>query len=362
MKRSLILFAFCCLGALSLAAGESFHVYAPSRASSELLVVEVSADGDALRLKLVERKPLGFKARTIADHPKKQLLYVGSGSGKDGEFEGASIELNDDGTVKAAHAAKLPGSYSYMSLDRSNRFLLGASYGNGQVDVMALDENGLIGKRVAGVNEGRKNAHAVLVSPDNGYVYIPYVKDNNALFQYRFNAETGALTALKPKDAGPPEGTGPRHIAYHPKLPMVYFSNEQGIGLSVYKKNADGTLTIREVSPAIPADRDKDGISNSDLAITPDGKFIFLGIRGHRQDFDRIARYAVEDDGTVKLLGLTPADAIPWGFALSPGGKYLLVSAFKGETLKAYTIGEDGDLTLAASLDWDPQISDLVTR
>ena len=362
MRFTLLLLVFCCLGTLPLAAQKSFHVYAPSRASSELLVVEAKAEAGSLQLRLAQRKQLGFKLRTIASHPKKPLLYVGSGSGEDGQFDGATIELSDDGGIKAVHATTLPGSYSYMSLDRTNRYLFGASYRSGQVDVMVLDDKGIIDKRVAGMDEGRKNAHAVLVSPDNRFVYIPYVKDTNALFQYRFDADTGALTPLEPKDAGPPEGTGPRHIAYHPKLPMVYFSNEQGIGLSVYKKNPDGTLTIREVSPAIPADRDKDGISNSDLAITPDGKFIFLGIRGHRQDFDRIARYAVKEDGTVKLLGLTPADAIPWGFALSPNGDYLLVSAFKGETLKAYKIEKNGGLTLAASLDWDPQISDLVTR
>ena len=325
-------------------------------------MVEATAEEGALRLRMVERKSLGFKARTIASHPTKPLLYVGSGSGKEGGYEGASIALNDGGIVEAVHATKLPSSYAYMSLDRSNRFLLGASYQGGQVDVMALDEKGLIGERVSGLAEGRKNAHAVLTSPDNRYVYIPYVKDTNALFQYRFDAETGALTPLDPKDAEPPEGTGPRHIAYHPKLPTVYFSNEQGVGLSVYEKGAEGKLTSRAESPALPAGQDKEGISSSDVAITPDGKFIFVGIRGHRQDFDRIARYAVGDDGMVKLLGLTPADKIPWGLTLSPDGKHLLVSAFKSGTLKAYAIEADGDLTLAASLDWDPQISDLEAR
>ena len=103
-------------------------------------------------------------------------------------------------------------------------------------------------------------------------------------------------------------------------------------------------------------------MSSSDIVITPDGRFIFAGIRGHKRDFDHISRYRVKDDGTVELLGLTPADKIPWGLTLSPNGKYLIASAFQGATLTAYKIGEEGELVKAASIACDKEISDLVTR
>jgi 6-phosphogluconolactonase (cycloisomerase 2 family) len=105
----------------------------------------------------------------------------------------------------------------------------------------------------------------------------------------------------------------------------------------------------------------KEGLSASDLEITSDGKFIFAGLRGHSQDFDRITRYRVKDDGQAELLGLTPADKIPWGLALSPDGKYLLVYAYNGATLTGYRITTDGNLEKAASLPWDAEISDLLT-
>jgi hypothetical protein len=40
----------------------------------------------------------------------------------------------------------------------------------------------------------------------------------------------------------------------------------------------------------------------------------------------------------------------------------LLVTAFHGATLTAFRIGDNGELKKAASLDWDKNISDLVTR
>jgi 6-phosphogluconolactonase len=143
---------------------------------------------------------------------------------------------------------------------------------------------------------------------------------------------------------------------------MVYFSNEQGIGLSTYDRRSDGQLVLKQDIAILPEGMSKEGLSASDLEITPDGKFIYAGLRSHSQDFDRIARYRVKDNGQAELLGLTPADKIPWGLALSPDGKYLLVSAYNGANLTGYRITTEGNLEKAASLSWDAEISDLLTR
>jgi hypothetical protein len=142
---------------------------------------------------------------------------------------------------------------------------------------------------------------------------------------------------------------------------MVYFTNEQGIGLSTYERRPDGQLVLRQDLAALPEGISKQGLTASDLEITPDGKFIFAGLRGHTQDFDRITRYRVREDGRAEVLGLTPADKIPWGLALSPDGRYLLVSAYNGATLTGYRITNEGDLVKAGSLTWDAEISDLLT-
>ena len=103
-------------------------------------------------------------------------------------------------------------------------------------------------------------------------------------------------------------------------------------------------------------------LSASDLLITPDGKFLFAGLRGHRQDFDRISRYRVLENGKAEFIGLTEADKIPWGLTLSPDSKFLLVSATTGASLRAYRISPNGSLKKVTSLAWDPGMSDLVTR
>ncbi|MBT5379823.1 MAG: beta-propeller fold lactonase family protein [Opitutae bacterium] len=141
-------------------------------------------------------------------------------------------------------------------------------------------------------------------------------------------------------------------MAYHPTLPMVYFSNEQGIWLSTYRREANGQLKIEQDINVLPPGMSKIGLSASDLVVTPDGKHLFGGLRGHKQDFDRIASYQVLDHWQAKFLGLT----------LSPDGKFLLVSATTGASLTAYRISANGDLKRVATLKWEPGMSDLVAR
>ena len=147
-----------------------------------------------------------------------------------------------------------------------------------------------------------------------------------------------------------------------PPCPWVYFSNEQGIGLSSYRREANGQLKVEQDISILPPGMSKIGLSASDLIITPDGKFLFAGLRGHSQDFDRISRYRVMEDGKAKFIGLTEADKIPWGLTLSPDGKFLLASATTGASLTAYKIFPNGNLKKVASLVWDSGMTDLVTR
>ena len=346
-------------------AQDSFHVYAPSRSTQELLVIRAEMGKAGFEFKMSERVPLGFAAATICRHPTKAALYVAppktQWDGAKSITPGVMVRLDESGACKNVSAVTFEHGYAYMSVDRTGMFLLGLNYHEGQLDVYRLKPDGSIGEHVVTVDEGRRNAHCILTSPNNRFLYVPYVKQTNALFQYTFNSETGQVLAMTPKNAGPPEGTGPRHIAYHPSLPIVYFSNEQHVGVSVYDQQTTGQLTFNQLCDVLPRSKSKDGLSASDLVITPDAKFLFSAIRGRRQNFDRLVGYQVQEDGKLKVLGLTETEGVPWGMSLSPNGRYLLVSCFEGESLLGYEIASDGSLRKVGRLELPKYISDLVT-
>lgn len=359
-----LLFAFLLSLSFPIHGEDPFHVYAPSRETGNLLVVEAHSSNGKLSLTHSQKIELGFLGSSIVAHPENPLLYIAPvrPEGDESGEPGAVVTLGGNGRYLKHQTIKLNRPAAYLSLDPESRFLLGVHYFGGQVDVYPLDDKGIPSAAVFSLDEERPFAHCILPTPDNRFVYIPYVKENNALYQYRFDANTGKLSPLDPKNVNPPEGTGPRHMAYHPEKPIVYFSNEQHLGVSVYEQQESGALKLLQVCDAVKPDEPKDGVSSSDIVITPDGRFLFAGIRGHKRDFDWISRYRILESGEVELLGLTPADKIPWGLALSPAGEYLIVSAFEGGTLTAFRIGNGGELNKAASLECDKQISDLVTR
>lgn len=362
--QSLLFMALAWAALVSVTAAETFQVYFPSRSSNSLWVVKGEEGERGLSLTTSQKVDLDFSPATITAHPEKPLLYISANFGEAGKVPGAFIALDEDGAYQSHQKVVLENGYSYLSLDRSNRFLMGAYYRGGNVDVYRLNDDGNVGERVTGLDEGRPNAHCVLPTPDNRFVYIPYVKDTNGLFQYEFDPKTGSLTALEPKNANPPEGTGPRHLAYHPSLSMVYFSNEQGLGVSVYERQDSGQLKLIQICDSVPRLAEEKGVSASDIILTttPQGHFLFTGLRGNERVPNGIARYRILEDGTAEYLGLTPTDETPWGLALSPSERYLLVTAFKGATLTAFSLWDDGEMSKAASLPIDPQVSDLVTR
>ncbi len=367
--RFLVLLALSALPfSLSSAEPEPFLIYAPSRTGEELLVFTLNPNPENkfpfAELELINHDDLGFPVRTIAQHPTKPILYLSGGSGEPGQ-ENLAVKFLDPETHREDYGLSgfWPRAYAYLSVDRSGKFLLGCDYGSGIVDVYPLKENGMpLVDPVATLDQGRKAAHCVLTSPDNRHFYIPYVKEHNALYQYAFDAETGKVTALDPMNANPPEGTGPRHLAYHPKLPLLYFSEEQGLGVSTYRRDAEsGQLTFVASANANGDDAPKEGVSASDIAMTPNAKFLYTGIRGHKHEYDYLAGYAIGDDGSLEPLGLTATEKIPWGLAVSPDGQHLVVTAFQGAKILVYRIGEDGSLKEVASLPVDEGISDVET-
>jgi 6-phosphogluconolactonase len=362
MKRTFTSITTLLLATYIGQAAEPFRIYSPSSKNNTLWIIQAIPKKDDLELKVAKKVKLDFPGRVITAHPEKPLLYVTATRGDPGKVPGAVVHLKKDGSYMNHKGIHFNDGACYLSTDKENKHLLGVSYGNGRLNVYPLDRMGIPGKAITTVDEGKREAHCVLLPPDGKNIYIPYVKGNLALLQYAYDGKTGKITPLEPKDAKPPLGSGPRHMAYHPTLPMVYFSNEQGIGLSTYRRAANGQLKVEQDISILPPGMSKLGLSASDLLITPNGKFLFAGLRGHRQDFDRISRYRVLEDGKAEFIGLTEADKIPWGLTLSPDGKFLFASATTGASLTAYRISKNGDLKKVASLAWDPGMSDLVAR
>jgi 6-phosphogluconolactonase len=324
-----------------------------------VVVVVEEKDGEAT-LKQVQRAEIDHRGRAIVYQKSKRRLYViPNPSEPEVNTDGTLFTVGSDGLLKDKKTIQFPNGGDYLTFDRSERFLLSASFFEGIVNVHSLNAEGGIEKVVSSVNNNMLYSHAVQTSPENKFAYIPYVRNSNGLYQYAYNTETGQLSALNPAQAEVPDGVGPRHLVFHPNKRFVFFSNEKELGVSSYSMGNNGQLKLVQVASALNIKPER-GLAASDIFITSNGKFLYHGVRGFGKELNAVFRYEVHPNGTLKCLGKTDTDMIPWALGLDSGSRHLFVSATKTGTLTAYKIDQSGDLHKQGSLEWGKDFQDFV--
>ncbi|MFG0267588.1 MAG: lactonase family protein, partial [Rhodopirellula sp. JB055] len=321
-------------------AEEPFHIFAPSPSTNEVIQWTVSQLGGDVDIQRQSSLKLPFAPSSLAWHQDRQLFIASSGA--KGAPTSASLSVTASGDLRLIATSPLDHPTGYTSIDRSGKFFLAANYRHGIVAVYRIQDNGRVGDLASSAQTPNPEAHCILTTPDNQFTYVPCVKNNNALFQFRFDETTGELRPLEPFNANPPAMFGPRHAAYHPTLPIVYFSNEQQLGVSVYQILINGQLadiqhaiTMPRRSPFVQGQR---GLHASDLVLTRDGKRLFVAVRDFVSDQDSVFTFDVNAEGKLSLVARCHVGDIPWKLNLSPDQKLLFVSETGDRRLSAYRI------------------------
>jgi 6-phosphogluconolactonase len=251
------------------------------------------------------------------------------------------------GALKPVSTAPLAESFPYISLDRTGRFLFGASYGGHLVSVNAIGGDGRVAQALQVTTVGR-NAHSILVDASNRFVYVPNL-GTDQIFQFVFDEKTGQLASNTPAVAQMKPGTGPRHFIFSPDNRFVYLLSELVAAVTTLALDAKtGLLTEVSSASALPPDsklqpgsarphpRNTDNdIWAADLHLTADGRFLFASERTS----STLAAFGVDAaSGKLTYLSSTPTEKQPRGFAIDPKGKFLVASGEKSETLSVYAI------------------------
>src|SRR6187431_342018 len=157
------------------------------------------------------------------------------------------------GALNLVGKGPLAESYPYITIDRSGRYLLGASYGAHQVGVNPIGRNGKVGEPIQVIPTAR-NAHSIITDNTNKYVYVPHL-GTDQIFQFVLDKKSGKLTSNTPATVQMKQGTGPRHIIVSKDNKYVYLLNELTgtvTALSIDAKT--GTLKELDSASALPAD------------------------------------------------------------------------------------------------------------
>src|SRR6266851_9573797 len=140
-------------------------------------------------------------------------------------FQAYSYSIDkSSGALNLVGTGTLAESYPYIALDRSGRFLLGASYGANQVGVNPVGADGRVGEPIQVIPTAR-NAHSIRTDNTNRFVLVPHL-GTDQVFQFLFDEKSGRLTSNTPPLVQMKAGSGPRHLIVSADNRFVYVLNE----------------------------------------------------------------------------------------------------------------------------------------
>lgn len=117
-------------------------------------------------------------------------------------------------------------------------------------------------------------------------------------------------------------GAGPRHLVFHPHLPIAYLLCELNASIEILSYTGNGHFERLDIISTIPNSY-QDFNATAAIRLSSDGNFLYASNRGH----DSIAVYKVQDNGCLELLQLENSRGnIPRDFILSPDEKHLIVA------------------------------------
>ena len=260
------------------------------------------------------------------------------------------------GALKLAGTGPLAESFPYIHLERSGRYLLGASYGAHLVSVNPVGTDGRVGEPQQVIPTAR-NAHAIRTDNTNRFVFVPHL-GTDQVFQFLFDEKTGRLTSNTPPLVQLKAGSGPRHLVVSADNRFVYVLNELTATVTTLALDAKtGLLSEAASTSALPresklqpgAPRPSPGrnVDNdvwaSDLHLTPNGRFLYAAERTS----STINALSVDGaTGKLTYLGSTPSEKQPRGFGIDPDGRTMIVTGEQSSTISSYAIDGSGGLEL----------------
>jgi 6-phosphogluconolactonase len=304
-------------------------------------------------LQPVARTKVAGMVMPMAVSPDRRFLYAVSRV-KPYSVHAYSIDPRS-GALAPLSISPLADSFPYISLDRTGRFLFGASYAGNVISVNAVGADGRVDSAPLQIIPLGHNPHAIRVDESNRFVYVPAL-GSDAIFQFTFDAGTGRLASNTPPLCLTSARSGPRHFVTSGDNRFLYLLNEMAGTVTTFSVDAvSGHLRMVSEAfglppetylvpgaprgvPAAPgvAPRNTDGdIWCADIHMTPNGRFLYISERTS----STINGFGVDSAvGKLTHLSCTPTERQPRGFAIDPGGRFLVAAGEKSDTISVYGI------------------------
>ena len=246
---------------------------------------------------------------------KERSFFVTIGDDGDGKGGIATYHLDENGEAKQLDTAfESNPNPAYVSYDQANGLAYSANYDGGFISLYTVGDNGeldlvdRVDQPGSGPhpNQEASHAHYIKRSPDGKFVHVcnlgtDYVYTYKVTDDNKF--EEVNKVQLKP-------GSGPRHLAFHPSLPIVYVLAELSCEMQVFNYD-EATGSLEHFQTVDTVQEFDDSYSAAAVRLSNDGKFLYASTRG----INIITTYEIDqEDGSLTAIdwtdthGETPRD------------------------------------------------------
>ncbi len=273
----------------------------------------------------------------FTQHPKLDVWYcVSEASSRDGAGAGPVViafQADQPVTQLKEISRQAAGGEGpcYVNTDADGHFVFVANYGDGSISMFPVSDDGSLepashtiqhsGSSANPSRQREPHAHCAVVDPSNRYVLFADLGIDKVMI-YRIDREAKQIIPQDDHHLTMPPGSGPRHVAFHPTLPVLYVINEltSTICVSTWDAEKGEAKIVQEIS-TLPDGFEGDN-STAEILVSPNGKFVFGSNRGHNS----IASYSVNsEDGTLTLNNHESSGGkTPRNFRIDPTGNFIL--------------------------------------
>lgn len=174
---------------------------------------------------------------------------------------------------------------------------------------------------------------ALTVSPDGRHLVAQFPFSTDHFLQAYSLDGAGGMTQI----GGNTAVASSSPIIFSPGGTHLYMASDTG-----------GVIALAFTAGAFTPLGTSGSLDASDIAITPDGRFLFAADYNNAQ----IARYAIQGDGSLSELSAAPAlEDAGRSLKITPDGRFLVLvtAGLPSGHVSTYTIGADGSLTTTGS-------------
>ena len=343
-------------------------VYIANSGSADYGITVARLDYERAALTVVQRVREISECHYLNFHPNGRVLVATT---MDEGVQVVAFAVDDDGLLSLRSRQPAAGtSPAYVCVDASGKQVLMVNYvvgeARGNIRLYPIDEDGVIGAASehieidddTGPNAERQDVshpHMIVATPDNRFAVVPDL-GTDMVYLYALDNEAGRLSLGQTLDL--PPGAGPRHVAFHPTLPLMYVINELDSTMATFAYDEDDNWTRLSVESTLPTDFVQPASrpnTCADVHVHPNGKFLYGSNRGH----DSIVIFSLDDDGLPSPLGHEATrGAWPRAFMIDPLGELLVVGNRHTDSAAVFSIdGETGALVYRSSLAIDAPIT-----